>query len=385
MLELSLPDTLTTSLASGHRWVYRDHVGRFQAPTGSWVRVRAGSFKGVGLWDAESAIAIRIFSTESRVDQDWVRARVQEAWELRAPLRARGTTGYRLIFGEADALPGIVVDLYGQYAVLVSYTKAVGQLIPWVAEAVRQTAQLRGVVRRTKTEHEVKLSVLLGERPPDRVLIEEGGMKLWADLAHGQKTGLFFDHRDNRAYVRELARGQSVLNLFAYNGGFTVAAGLGGASHITSVDVAAAALEACSANLEENDLGHLPHEAIAEDVFSYLERIRSRNESYDLVICDPPSFAKNKDQLRAAERAYRKLLALALGVTRPGGMLCAASCTSQVSPAAFRRALGDAARKARVRLQIVRDIGQPVDHPVAAGHDEGRYLKFLAGRVLRRC
>lgn len=385
MLELSLPDSLVTSLASGHPWVYRDHVGRFKAPTGSWVRVRAGSFTAVGLWDADSAIAIRIFSTEGRVDQGWVEARVQEAWELRAPLRDQGTTGYRLIFGEADGLPGIVVDLYDQYAVLVSYTRAVGQLIPWIAHAVERCASVRGIVRRTKKDGEVRLSLLRGEMPPDLVLIEELGMKLWADLAHGQKTGLFFDHRENRAYVRARAREKSVLNLFAYNGGFSVAAGLGGASRVTSVDVASAALAACGSNLEANGLGHLQHEAVAEDVFSYLERTRSRKEAFDLVICDPPSFAKSRDQLRAAERAYRKLLALSLAVTRPGGMLCAASCTSQMSPEAFRHALGDAARKARVRLQIVRDIGHPMDHPVASGHEEGRYLKFLAGRVLERC
>lgn len=384
--EIRLPDALAPGLAAGHPWVYRDHVGQVNERTGAWVKVRSASFVAYGLWDAESPIAVRLFSTEQVPDAAWIRRRVEEAYELRAPVRGRGVTGYRLIFGEADQLPGIVVDLYDHVAVVVTYSKALGSLLDALAHAVADVTGATSVVRRSKDEAgAVQLQVLRGARPAETVVVAEGEMRLWAELYSGQKTGLFFDHRDNREFVRTRAAGARVLNLFSYTGGFSVAAALGGALAVTSVDIAAPAVEASRENFVLNDLADFPHRAVAEDVFDFLERAEKSGERFDLVVCDPPSFAKSRDQLRAAERAYTKLLASALRVTEPGGLFCAASCTSQVGPALFRRLLADASRKARVRFQITRDIGQPDDHPVAVGHEEGRYLKFVAGRVLSRC
>ncbi len=347
--------------------------------------MQAGSFSAFGLWDADSPIAVRIFSTRKPPDATWVRQRVREAWNLRASLRARGVTGYRLIFGEADQLPGIVVDVYGQFAVVVAYSSSLGSLLPLVAEAVAETAELRGVVRRRKDERGSQLFPLWGESPPEEVFVEELGMRFGARLRVGQKTGLFFDHRENRSYVRKKAAGLHVLNLFAYVGGFSVAAALGGAASVTSVDIAGPAMEDCLRHFELNGLGDFPHETVVGDVFRFLEESAQTGRRFDLVVCDPPSFARNRQQLRAAEKAYRRLLAAGFSVTRPGGLFCAASCTSQVSPEAFRRAINDAARKSRVRFQVVREAAHPEDHPISIGHEEGRYLKFVAGRVLARC
>lgn len=385
MKEIRLKPSLATSLASGHPWVYRDHVGDFSAPSGTWVRVVSGGFVGVGLWDAESAIAVRIFSSRGLVDNDWLTERVHEAWVDRTPLRAAGVTGYRLIFGEADQLPGIVVDLYGDYAILVSYSKSLGQLLMPIAQAVMQVTGCLGVVRRLKHDDVVKLQVLCGTLPPETILVQEYGMKLWADITQGQKTGLFFDHRENRAFVRERAQGKRVLNLFSYTGGFSVAAALGGAEHVTSVDISKPAIEASRRNFELNHLPEHLHHAQADDVFAFLESSVAQGKRWDLVVCDPPSFAKNKTQLKGAEKAYRKLMSLAILVTEPGGIFCAASCTSQVGPAAFRLALVDAARKARRRLKVIADVGQAVDHPVLVAHEEGRYLKFVVSYVYPRC
>ncbi len=385
MKELRLNPSLATSLASGHPWVYRDHVGNFSAPGGSWVRITSGSFSAVGLWDAESAIAVRIFSTERVVDRPWIFARIQEAYDNRRELIDAGVTGYRLVFGEADQLPGIVVDVYDRYAILVSYSKSLGQLLDPIAEAVMAITGCSGVVRRIKQDEQVRLLPLRGELPPDEVEVDEYGMRLVAQLKVGQKTGLFFDHRDNRLFVRNRAKGMSVLNLFSYTGGFSVAAGLGGAAQVTSVDISAPAVEASRRNFELNGLPSEIHEFRAEDVFSFLERAQSEGRSWDLVVCDPPSFAKNRTQLRAAEKAYRRLMSQAILVTRPGGIFCGASCTSQVGPVAFRLALVDAARKAKRRLKVILDIGQPIDHPVSIAHEEGRYLKFIASRVYERC
>ncbi len=385
MKELHLKSSLLTSLASGHPWVYRDHVGDFTAQNGSWVRVVCGSFSAVGLWDSESAIAVRLFSSEAEVTPAWIRARVVEAYEGRRELTDAGVSGYRLIFGEADQLPGVVVDIYDQYAIVVSYSKSLGQILSPLAQAVLEVTGCTGVARRVKGEDGVRLIPLIGVPPPEEVIVEEYGMKLVAELTQGQKTGLFFDHRENRAYVRARARGKRVLNLFSYTGGFSVAAALGGASHVTSVDISGPAVEASRRNFLLNGLDESLHDAVVADVFDFLNKSQAEGQLWDWVICDPPSFAKNRAQLKAAERAYRRLMSQALLVTRTGGTFCAASCTSQVGPSAFRLALMGAARKSRRRVKLVWDVGQPLDHPVHVAHEEGRYLKFLAGRVYERC
>jgi 23S rRNA (cytosine1962-C5)-methyltransferase len=349
------------------------------------VKVRSASFSAVGLWDSESQIAVRVFSTEGPVTDEWILDRVREAYDARVTLRRDGVTGYRLIFGEADQLPGIVVDMYGPYAVLLTYSKSLGMLSQKVAEAVLEVTGCRGVARRVRQDEKVQLLPLAGEPVAESVTVEEYGMRLVARLSRGQKTGLFFDHRENRAYVRARSEGARVLNLYSYTGGFSVAAALGGARAVTSVDIAAPAIEDARLNFEENQLGDFPHEGVAEDVIVYLERAAKARRRFNLIVCDPPSFARNKTQVRGAEKAYRKVMSAALELVEPGGLFCAASCTSQVGPAAFRQAINDAARKARVRYQVVHDVGQPADHPVAIGHEEGRYLKFVVGRILPRC
>ena len=381
---VSLPATLADKLAEGHPWVYRDHVPQnFSAEDGSFVHVRAGSFSGFALWDRSSPIALRIFSRLAVPDAGWLRARVKQASALRQTLRERDTSAYRLLYGEGDGVPGLTVDVYDRYAVIVTYARALERILPWVVDALDAELSLDGILLRHRTRDEAeRISVLRGREPSEPVLVREYGVRFLADLRAGQKTGLFLDHRDNRAYVRERSANQRVLNLFSYTGGFSVCAALGGAKSVTSVDIAAEAVAAARANFELNQLPSAMHEGVASDVFEYLERARQQGQAFDLVICDPPSFAAAKEKQYAALRAYAKLNALGLSVVAPGGLYAAASCTAQVSPEAFRATLAQAAERARVRFQIIHDIGQPIDHPVFAGHPEGRYLKFVVGRVL---
>lgn len=381
---LELPGFLKRSLAGGHPWVYRDHVpAGFQATTGELVEVRCGAWRGYGLWDEQSAIALRIVSETRPPDAEWVRRRVRQAWELRDLVRTSGTTAYRWIFGEGDRLPGITVDLYGAFAVVVTYSPAVEPLLGWLIAALAEVAPLEGICRRvSRSEGSSKLELAWGRLPPREIVIEENGMRLRSNLFEGQKTGLFLDHRDNRRFIRDLASDKEVLNLFAYTGGFSVQAALGGARHVTSVDVSAAALGAARDNFELNGFDPDAHEFVDQDVFEYLEHANSRARRFDLVICDPPSFARSQKQREAALHAYRRVNTLGLRVTRPGGLYAAASCTSQVSPKDFIDSLADAARQAKRRLQILHDAGQPCDHPVLAQHPEGRYLKFVLSRAL---
>jgi 23S rRNA (cytosine1962-C5)-methyltransferase len=381
---LELPKNLEASLGDGHPWVYRDHVSRdFTAPSGSWVRIRAGRFTGYALWDAESAIALRVFSAVGQPDAAWIASRVIAAWDLRAPLRERGITAFRCLAGEGDGLPGITADFYAGFVVLVTYAAALDAIVPWVTAALCELPGVLGILRRDHADRAAELELVWGRRPPRELVVAEYGVRLPVDIGVGQKTGLFLDQRENRRFIAELAPGRSVLNLFSYTGGFSLHAALAGASRVTSVDSAPAAMQAARRGFELNGLDPEAHEFVVGDAFEYLERTAREKRRFDLVISDPPSFARNRQQLPAAERAYSRLGTACMNVTEPGGFYVASSCTGQVSPEAFKKLLAGAAHKARKRLQIVHDAGQPLDHPVLAGHAEGRYLKFVVGRVLQ--
>jgi 23S rRNA (cytosine1962-C5)-methyltransferase len=381
---LELPQNLEASLAQGHPWVYRDHVAHdFTAPSGSWVRIRAGRFTGYALWDAESAIALRVFSAVGQPDAAWIASRVIAAWDLRAPLREHGITAFRCLSGEGDGLPGITADFYAGFVVLVTYAAALDAIVPWVIAALRELPGVLGILRRGHAERAAELELMWGRRPPHELVVAEYGVRLPVDIGAGQKTGLFLDQRENRRFIAELAPGRSVLNLFSYTGGFSLHAALAGASRVTSVDSAPAAMQAARRGFELNGLDPDAHEFVVGDAFEYLERTARERRRFDLVISDPPSFAKNRQQLPAAERAYLRLGTACMNVTERGGFYVASSCTGQLSPEAFKKLLAGAAHKARKRFQIVHDAGQPLDHPVLAGHPEGRYLKFVVGRVLQ--
>lgn len=377
---LELPRSLESQLSAGHPWVYRDHApAGFQAPAGTWVRAVAGRWNGFALWHPDSPIALRIFSSRVPPDASWVRDRIRDAWELREGVR-RDTDAFRWVFGEGDGLPGVTVDVYGPFAVVVTYVDGLDQVVEWVVAALVETTALRGVVRRGRPgQGEARLELLSGRMPPDSLIVAERGLRMAVDLRRGQKTGLFLDHRENRRFVEGCADGRRVLNLFCYTGAFSLAAARGGAREITQVDSAAEALAAAKDNFELNGLDPERCESVAADVFEYLQSTGERR--FDLVICDPPSFANNRRQLGRARRAYVRLNALAMGWVAPGGWLATASCTAQLGPEEFRILLGEAASRAKRRLQLIHEAGQPIDHPVMAQHLEGRYLKFVVARV----
>lgn len=380
---LELPATLSASLEAGHPWVYRDRVPRgFSAPDGALLRVRAGSYSGWGLWDASSPIALRMLSHREEPTAAWLRTRVAEAWELRALVRSEDTNAYRLVFGEGDGLPGITVDLYDTTCVVITYADGLARLLDWLVVALRDIAPIERVVRRRRGRDHDRLELLWGSPVPGEIVVRENGMRLRVDLERGQKTGLFLDHRDNRSLVKRLAAGRRVLNLFSYTGAFSLAAALGGAEHVTSVDVSAGAMAAARQNFADNGLDPNAHEFLVRDVFEHLAEARGRGQRFDLVVSDPPSFANSRGQLKTALKAYRKLTADGLRVVRSGGLYAAASCTAQVSPEAFKSVIAEAAARVNRRFQIVHEAAHAFDHPVMIAHPEGRYLKLVLGRVL---
>ena len=378
--KIDLPATLKDSLKAGHPWVYRDQVSPApRLPDGAWVRLRCGDFQAFGLWDNAGPIAVRVFSRQVVPDADWVRRRVRQAWELRAPLRAGPTTAYRWIYGEGDGLPAIVVDLYGDYAVLHRYAHSTDVLVPWLVDALCRQTPLAGIIERPAQGGQPTL--LWGKAPPRDLVILEHGLKFRANLYEGQKTGLFLDQRENRRTVEAYSHGRRVLNCFSYTGGFSLYAARGGAQSTVSCEAAAAANAEAAANFALNGFAGGPHEFITRDVFDLLEEYAPAGRRFDLIVLDPPSFARAKESRFAAQRAYVRLNALALRCLEPAGLLATASCTSQIGPEAFRQTLAQAGAQAGRRLLILHEAGQPLDHPVPAGFPEGRYLKFILAQA----
>jgi 23S rRNA (cytosine1962-C5)-methyltransferase len=379
-----LPRSLESKLRAQHPWIYRDHVpDDLQLPSGSWLRVQSGKTEAWALWDATSPIALRLFSSKTHPDAAWVHQLVRQAIALRRTTMESHTNAYRLLYGEGDGLPGITVDWYAGCAVIVTYAEALDALVPWVKDALVRELEPSAVLwRRSSREHSAGLELLAGDRPAGDLVILEHGLRYYADLERGQKTGLFLDQRDNRQTVGRFVRHGTVLNLFAYTGGFSVVAAHRGASQVTSVDIAAPAMARARDNFELNGLSAQQHEFVVADCYDYLAHAIAQRHNFDVVVCDPPSLAHKRSQLERAIEAYTLLNARAIHCTKLGGYLATASCTAQLSPEAFRAMLGEAGGRAKRRLQIVHEAGHAMDHPHFAAHPEGRYLKFIVARVL---
>lgn len=389
LVTLNLGSRLEGALTSGHPWVYRNHLPAAAAElrSGEWVRVEAGRASAFGLYDAAGQVAVRLFSRTGVPDQQWFDERVAQALALRAFAVAPDTTAFRLLSGENDGLPGVVADRYDRHVVLRLYASSAGHLLDAVVSALsRQLGarsgsrlRLRGIALRTDSG----LEPLFGELPPPEVTVSENGLSFLVNLHEGQKTGLFLDQRENRALIRRYAAEREVLNLFAYNGGFSVHALAGGATRVTSVDIAEPALQDAERNVVLNGFAPEQHETVTADVFDLLGEYAAAGRQYDLVICDPPSLARDKRGVHSALRAYTKLNTEALQLVRPGGLLATASCTARVTPTDFTGVLQTAARQAGVTAQVLHEAGHAADHPVAAAFPEGRYLKFLLARTLK--
>jgi 23S rRNA (cytosine1962-C5)-methyltransferase len=384
-MALRITRTAAAAVRRGHPWVFREAIlhGQQRKPaTGDTVELtdEEGTFLGRGLYDAASPIAVRVFSAArgGALDATALGARVVQAVARRDGRFDAETTAYRLCNGEGDRVPGLVIDRYGDVAVLRLDTDAWTPHLPGLGRALAAPLQARGVRSlglRVGGEGK-KLEPLEGPPPPDRVVVRERGMAMEVDLAHGQKTGAFLDQRENRARVRALARGKRhALNLFSYAGGFSIAAALGGAERVTSVDVAAAAHATAQRTFRANGVDPGAHTFVSADVFVFLDKAKARGERFDLIVSDPPSFAPSERALPRAIQAYRKLHAAAAGVLADGGVLCAASCSSHVDAEDFVATLDDTALGRR-DLRLCDLFGQPEDHPSLPAWPEGRYLKF---------
>ena len=369
------------ALRQGHPWLFEQAI-RQQSHAGqpgdlAVIFDKKNKFLAIGLYDPGDSIRVRILHQGQpvRIDAEWFKTKLAGAVQLRAPLAAqptdRATTGYRLVNGENDGLPGLVVDRYASTLVCKLYTPA------WIPHLQEISSGLIDILlptslvlrfSRTLSEQTDLLyglqdgMVIAGQLPAGPILFLENGLTFEADPLQGQKTGFFLDQRDNRSRVEDLSNGKSVLNLFAYTGGFSVYAGHGGAREVVSVDLSAPAMEAAARNWTHNS--HFPsvaaavHQTVTADAFEYLAQSQAQQRTFDLLVIDPPMFAQNQSQVDKALAAYRQLTTMGLEVLRSGGVLVQASCSSRIEAEVFFNTVHQAASKAGRPLQELERTGQ---------------------------
>ncbi len=376
------------SLKRFHPWVFSGAIARVEGEPeeGEVVDVYASDKKFIARGHYQvGSIAVRVLSfTQEPVDHDfWVR-RLTVARELRRAMGLIGdprTNTYRLVHGEGDNLPGLIVDVYDRTAVMQAHSAGMHLDRMEVAAALEEVMgdTIENIYYKSETTLPFKADLMSTENgflkggSPENIAMENG-LKFHVDWLKGQKTGFFVDQRDNRALLERYAHGRHVLNMFCYTGGFSFYAMRGGAALVHSVDSSSKAIDLTNQNIALNFPGDTRHQAFAEDAFKYLDRMGGQ---YDLIVLDPPAFAKHRDALRNALRGYTKLNAKAFEKIRPGGILFTFSCSQVVTKQDFRNAVFTAAAQSRRSVRILHQLTQPGDHPVNIYHPEGEYLKGL--------
>ncbi len=376
------------SLKRFHPWIFSGAVHHIEGEPkeGDLVEVlnSEGRFVAIGHWQVGS-IAVRVLTfNRQKIDVEFWEKKLETALDVRKSIGLAGSVNnnmYRLVHGEGDNLPGLIIDIYGENAVMQAHSVGMHVSRMQIAEALKAVMgdSLKAIYYKSETTLPFKASLgqengfILGESN-DNVAIENG-LKFHIDWLKGQKTGFFVDQRENRALLEKYSQGRKVLNMFCYTGGFSVYAMRGGAESVHSVDSSAKAVDLVNANMELNFPGDSRHKAFAEDAFRFLDEMKEG--SYDLIILDPPAFAKHKDALKNALRGYTKLNVKAFEKLPAGGILFTFSCSQAVNKDQFRMAVFTAAAMAKRKVRILHQLHQPADHPINIYHPEGEYLKGL--------
>ena len=390
------------SLKRFHPWVFSGAIARVvldaehkaSAPEeGELVCVRSGAHEvlGVGHWQVGS-IAVRIlaFGVEN-LPADFWSERIRAAYKVRETLGLiqPDNNTFRLVHGEGDFLPGLIVDVYAETAVIQAHSVGMHMHRNEIAKAiVTEVPQVKNVYYKSDDTLPFKAPIegdkvgWLVESQKSKVesgefWSTENGLEFRIDWLRGQKTGFFIDQRENRALVERYAAGKDVLNMFCYTGGFSLYALRGGAKTVDSVDVSQKAIDLVNVNLASNFPKATNHTAVAADAFEYLTAQKAANRTFDLIILDPPAFAKHRDAVKNALRGYQRINAKAIEMIRPGGILFTFSCSQAVDKEAFRLAVFSAAAQVGRKVRILHQLHQPQDHPINIYHPEGEYLKGL--------
>jgi len=383
-------------IVAGHPWVFNESITSIshRGAVGDLAVIfdNDRNFVAIGLWDPGSPIRIRVLhhGKPVTIDGGFWRRRITEALERRSVI-GDDTDGYRVLNGENDGFPGLVLDKYADTLVVKLYSPT---WIPHLRSLVEAIDELLApsalVLRMARTMAEQRLFGLtegmafIGETPSEPVLFHENGLVFEADVVHGQKTGHFLDQRDNRALVGSMSAGMRVLDVFAATGGFGIYAAAGGATRVTSVDQSAPTLAVAERNFAHNaslpNVRHCEHDVMVGDAYEVMDRLIQRRKHYDIVVVDPPAFAQRKTNVDRALHAYGQLTQRAVQLTRPDGLLVQASCSSRVTDEQFYATLRASAQRIGFDLVELRRTGHAPDHPVTFA--QGGYLKALFARVM---
>jgi 23S rRNA (cytosine1962-C5)-methyltransferase len=373
------------SLGRRHPWIFSGAIAKKdgEIADGQVVEVfsAAGEFLATGFF-ANGSIAIRVISfTQQAIDDEFWLKKLSKAWQYRSDLRILDshTDVCRLFFGEGDGAPGLILDYYDGYVVMQSHAYGIFLQREPIARALHTLlgSKLKCVYDKSDETLPAQLlksaaSGFLYGDAPDEITVKEHGHRFVVDFRKGQKTGFFIDQRENRQLLAGYCMGRSVLNTFSYTGGFSVYAGAAGASEVVSVDASEPAIALCERNMQLNGAG--THEELAVDAFDYLKGNRDR---FDVIVLDPPAFAKSRENKHSAVIGYKRLNALALKGIRPGGILFTFSCSGVVDRQLFNHTITAAVIESGRNVRIMRYLGQPADHPVTPFFPEGEYLKGI--------
>ena len=382
------------SLQRRHPWIFSGAVERIEGTpaNGDTVQVcdAQGGFLAWAAYNPQSQICARVWSWqgEEKIDADFMRRKISNALNARKDLKLnQHSNGMRLIHGESDNLPGLIVDQYAEVLVVQLGSAGAERWRETIADVLQELCKPVCIYERSDSDGRVLEGLtirneILRGKLPDQLSITENGIRIALDVAAGQKTGFYLDQRDNRKLIGELAEGRDVLNCFCYTGGFSLYALRGGAKSVLSIDSSAEALQLAQRNVELNGLDATRAEWQDKDVFEALRKLRDANKKFDLIVLDPPKFAPTAAFAEKAARAYKDINLLGFKLLRPGGILATFSCSGGISDDLFQKIIAGAALDAGVDAQIVHKVHAAADHPVLLSFPEGFYLKGLVLRVV---
>ncbi|MGA7622586.1 MAG: class I SAM-dependent rRNA methyltransferase [Candidatus Acidiferrales bacterium] len=373
-------------LRLGHPWIYKSDIRSAQADAGAVVRVNdeRGRFHGRGFYSDKSQIAIRLLTQEDvPVERSFFAERLRQAAAYRQTV-VENSESYRLVYGESDGLPSIVIDRYGDYLVLQTLSQGSERQKQLIVKLLVELFSPKGILERNDPKVrlleglERRAGVLHGEVPRE-VAVKENGITFVYDLTHGQKTGAFLDQRENHWTARRFASGE-VLDCFSYHGGFALTVA-GNCTHVEGVDMSAAAIETARRNQQLNSIANVSFRGA--NTFDLLKEYDQVGRRFQMVILDPPAFAKNRDSLPAAQRGYKEINLRALRILERGGYLVSCSCSYHLSEPLFLQLIAEAANDSRRTVAIVERRTQALDHPILLTMPESHYLKCIIARVLQ--
>ncbi len=369
------------ALDNRHSWIFSGAVARKdQMNEGDIIEIRRSSdetLAAYAFYTNGKSIVAKIFEhTQQEIDITqpgyWIE-KIKKAYALRNETR-KITTGYRLLYAEGDFLPGLIIDLYNSIAVVQTYNKAIDHIFDHITEGLKQVGIKHIFLKKTHENSRLQTGWIT-EPTEGQTIIEEYGIKFLVDIEQGQKTGFYIDQRENRKILEKYSKNKNVLNLFSYTGGFSLYALRGGASHVDSVDLSERAISLADKNVEINGFDQSKHKGIAANCFDFLKEMPDNH--YDLIIIDPPAFAKTQSAVKQASRGYKELNLKAMKKIKSGGLIFTFSCSQRIEKDLFKKIVFSAAADAKRNIRIIGQMSQGEDHPINIFHPETEYLKGL--------